>query len=103
MATIREVQDPIFTISLLEKTVLRHASSSNLIKKEENTSNDYVTKTAKRYDSNIHEAITETLATINVQIAVWVAMATFIDKFRGYVKAGISNSSGLNNNFYDFT
>ena len=61
-------------------------SNSTLLKEDGSMSNDYVVKTAKRYDFNINEAIKETLTTLNVQIAVWIALATFIDKFRVYIK-----------------
>ena len=60
-------------------------SNSSFFKGEGSVSNDYVVKTAKRYDFSIHEAVKETLTTLNIQIAVWVALATFIDKFRGYI------------------
>ena len=62
-------------------------SNSNFFNGKDSLSNDYVVKTAKRYDFNIHEAIKETLTTLNVQIAVWIALATFIDKFRNYILA----------------
>ena len=62
-------------------------SNSSFFKEKGNLTNDYVVKTAKRYDFNIHEAIKETLTTLNIQIAVWIALATFIDKFRDYILA----------------
>ena len=61
-------------------------SNSSFFNGEGSVSNDYVVKTAKRYDSSIHEAVKETLTTLNIQIAVWVALATFIAKFRGYIE-----------------
>ena len=61
-------------------------SNSSFFNGEGSVSNDYVVKTAKRYDFSIHEAVKETLTTLNIQIAVWVALATFIAKFRGYIE-----------------
>ena len=55
MAAIREIQDPIFTISLLEKTVLRHASSSNLIKIDEK----------RKFNKNQEEELVKVLLKIN--------------------------------------
>ena len=84
-------------------------SNSNFYAGDGSTSNDYVSKTAKRFDFNIHEATSETLATINVQIAVWVSLSTFIEKFRVYIKATfdveVANEKfGLKNgDFFSFT
>jgi hypothetical protein len=84
-------------------------SNSIFYKGDGSTSNDYVSKSAKRFDFNIHEATSETLATINVQIAVWVSLSTFIEKFRVYIKATFdvevdNEMFGLKNeDFFSFT
>ena len=75
---------PLFTN--FEREYLENFSNSSFFKGEGSMSNDYVVKTAQRYDFNIHEAIKETLATLNVQVAVWIALATFINKFRDYIE-----------------
>ena len=61
-------------------------SNSSFFKEEGSVSNDYVVKTAKRFDFSIHEAVKETLTTLNIQIAVWVALTTFINKFSRYIE-----------------
>ena len=53
--------------------------NSPLFKNEKNADNEYVTKSSKRYDLNIHEATKETLSTINIQVAVWIVMASDIE------------------------
>ena len=55
-------------------------SNSEIFKGEGNTSNEYVAQSAKRYDFNINEAVKETLSTINVQVAVWIFLATYAEK-----------------------
>ena len=59
--------------------------NSPLFKDEKNSDNDYVTKSSKRYELNIHEATKETLSTINIQVAVWIYMATHIEQTKGSV------------------
>ena len=76
---------PLFTN--FQSAYVEKFSNSIFYKGDGSTSNDYVSKSAKRFNFSIHEAISETLATINVQIAVWVSLSTFIEKFRVYVKA----------------
>ena len=55
MAVIKEMQDPVFSITLLEKTVLRYASSSNLIKIEEK----------RKFNKNQEEELVKVLYKIN--------------------------------------
>jgi len=55
MAAIKEMQDPVFAISILEKTVLRHVSSSNLIKIDEN----------RKFNKNQEEELVKVLLKIN--------------------------------------
>ena len=62
-------------------------SKSEIFTGEGNTTNDYIGQSARRYDFNIHEAVKETLTTINIQVAVWVSLATYIEKFGSYIKA----------------
>ena len=76
---------PLFTN--FKRDYEENFSNSSSFKGEGSVSNDYVVKTAKRYDFSIHEAVKETLTALNIQIAVWVALATFMDKFRGYIDA----------------
>ena len=49
--------------------------------------NDYVAQSARRYDFNILEAIKETLATMNIQVAAWITLSTYLEKVRGYVNS----------------
>ncbi|CBY22385.1 unnamed protein product [Oikopleura dioica] len=55
MAAIKEMQDPVFAISILEKTVLRHVSSSNLIKIDEK----------RKFNKNQEEELVKVLLKIN--------------------------------------
>jgi len=55
LAAIKEMQDPVFTISLLEKTVLRHASSSHLIKSDEK----------RKFNKNQEEELVKVLYKVN--------------------------------------
>jgi hypothetical protein len=55
LAVIKEMQDPVFIISLLEKTVLRHASSSHLIKSDEK----------RKFNKNQEEELVKVLHKIN--------------------------------------
>ena len=69
--------------------------NSPLFKDEKNSDNDYVTKSSKRYELNIHEATKETLSTINIQVAVWIYMATHIEQTKGSVDI-LSNFTKVN-------
>ena len=57
-------------------------SKSDIFSKDSNTDNDYVANASRRFDFNIQEAIKETLSTINVQVAVWIFMATNVEKLK---------------------
>ena len=52
--------------------------SGSLMFKDGNTTNDYVLKSSSRNFLNIHQATKETLNAVNIQIALWVFMATFL-------------------------
>ena len=73
-----------------------------------NSSNDYVVKSSQRHSINILEATQETVSAINVQIALWVYMSTFIADTRRVFKdtfdINVTNSMiGLSDNsFTDF-
>ena len=57
-------------------------SKSDIFSKDSNTENDYVANASRRFDFNIQEAIKETLSTINVQVAIWIFMATNVEKLK---------------------
>ena len=57
-------------------------SKSDIFSRDSNTDNDYVAKASQRFDFNIQEAIKETLSSINVQVAVWISLATYVEKLR---------------------
>ena len=59
---------------------------SEIFNGEGSQKNEYVAKSAKRFDFNINESIRETLSTINVQVAVWISLATYREKFSAYVR-----------------
>lgn len=57
--------------------VKENHSDSDIFKENGSTKNNYIAKSSKRYNFNILEATKETLCTINVQVAVWVFVATY--------------------------
>ena len=61
-------------------------SKSGIFSRDSNTDNDYIAKASKRFDFNIQEAIKETLSSINVQVAVWISLATYVEKLRLAIK-----------------
>eukprot|EP00092_Neocalanus_flemingeri_P011540 GFUD01012436.1.p1 GENE.GFUD01012436.1~~GFUD01012436.1.p1 ORF type:complete len:649 (-),score=97.52 GFUD01012436.1:25-1743(-) len=63
-----------------------------------NTSNDYVIIASQRHNLNIQEATHETLSAINIQIALWVYMATFLTESKRLFKASFNIS--LDNKMY---
>ena len=52
--------------------------SGSLMFKDGNTTNDYVVQSSSRNFLNINQATNETLNAVNIQIALWVFMATFL-------------------------
>ena len=60
-------------------------SKSDIVERGGNMKNDYVAQSARRYDFNILEAIKETLATMNIQVAAWITLSICLKKVRGYV------------------
>ena len=80
--------------------------SGSLMFKDGNTTNDYVVKSSSRNFLNINQATKETLNAVNIQIALWVFMATFlsdvktileksfkIDKIEGNRMFGLSDEA----------
>ena len=96
-------------VTNFQLTCQENDSSSSLWKQGQNSSNDYVVKSAKRHSVNIMEATNETLSAVNVQIAVWVYMASLLRSNNSIMKESfnwdISNDMyGLNNGaFTDFS
>ena len=62
-------------------------STSSPLFQGENTSNDYVIRASQRHSLNIQEATHETLSVINIQIALWVYMVTFLYETKRLFKA----------------
>ena len=56
----------------------------------ENTSNSYLYKSSNRFLLSIHEATTETTSAINIQIALWIYMATFLVRAKAILKDSIN-------------
>ena len=73
---------PIF--SNFQMVLSESYTDSKLFKEDGNTRNEYIAQSANRYNFNIHEAVNETLSAINVQVAVWISLATYIEKFAYY-------------------
>ena len=96
-------------VTNFQLTCQENDSSSSLWKQGQNSSNDYVVKSAQRNSVNIMEATNETLSAVNVQIAVWVYMASLLRSNNSYMKESfnwdISNALyGLNDGaFTDFS
>ena len=60
--------------------------NSPLIKGGENCNNSYIVKASKRHNFNIQEATHETLSAINIQIALWVYMSSFLGCIKRYLR-----------------
>ena len=80
--------------------------NSPLMTSRKNSSNEYVVKSSQRHSINILEATHETVSTINVQIALWIYMSTYIVNVKRVFKDTFdvkitNNMLNLNNN--DFT
>ena len=73
-------------VTNFQLTCQENDSSSSLWKHGQNSSNDYVVKSAQRHSVNIMEATSETLSAVNVQIAVWVYMASLLRSNNGVMK-----------------
>ena len=60
--------------------------NSMLLNSGGNSSNEYVVKSSQRHSINILEATHETVSAINVQIALWIYMSTYIADTRRVFK-----------------
>ena len=52
-----------------------------------NTKNSYVVKAALRNRTSIHEATSETLSAVNIQVAFWISMSTTIRETNAVFKS----------------
>ena len=51
-----------------------------------NTSNSYVLESSNRFILSIHEATTETISAVNIQLALWVYIATMLIRVKAIFK-----------------
>ena len=63
----------------------------------ENTSNNYVVKSAQRHSLNINEATVETLAAVNIQIALWVYMSIVLQTIKRDIGVGFNIENEMTN------
>ena len=62
-------------------------SKSALYTEGTNTKNSYVVKAALRNRTSIHEATSETLSAVNIQVAFWISMSTTIRETNAVFKS----------------
>ena len=81
-------QWPLF--SNLKQDYQENKSNSEMLNGEGNIKNNYVAKSAKRYNFSIQEAIIESLSTIPFQLAAWISLANVIENHKTLFKSAFN-------------